>query len=505
MKDNLLRGTAGSIFLLIVLTLVMLPACQSSVTKNTPTDQDLADSIAFENYRAMAKRFNQEGDSLRASGDYPAAMARYQMSMDSAAFVGDSFAYYDSRLDLALVYERLRNPARAIELAEPTIEAYIRSGDSVRIGRGYSTLAGFYGQAGLQEKSLEAARKGFEILRSQGDLIHRCAAFNQMAFVYSDAGQWAEALPLLDSALLLMQASGVLDQLPSMYLNIGNCHRKLEHWTEARQYLNLAEKEAARNAQRHVRAVALDRLSQLAESTGDNAGALKLYRQSVALKDTIFREENAASLRELETSYATKEKEQQYLVLQAEYEAELNRRNMILILMLVGAAGFTLLGLRWRQKLKRSRLKLERNQKNLQEFAQLLLAKNTRLTELEETLGAREKSAELPAAQATESESAEQPEGWYNSRILTDSDWELFKNYFERGNPGYLYRLRTQFPKLSSAEERLLLLIKLNFTSQEAAATLGISKESIKKGRQRLRKRLGLNPDQDLELFIRQF
>ncbi len=488
-----------------LLTILILPACRPSSQGARQIDPQIADSIAFENYRALAKQLNQEGDSLRASGDYPAAMARYQMSMDSAAFVGDSFAYYDSRLDLACVYERLRNPARSVELAEPTLEAFIRSGDSSRIGRAYSTLAGFYIQAGMAEKSLDASRKGFEILRSQGDLIHRCAAYNQMAFVYSDAGQWAEALPLLDSALMLMQASGVLDQLPSMYLNIGNCHRKMEQWDEARRYLTLAEKEAAQNMQRHVRAVALDRLSQLSESTGDAAGALKLYRQSASLKDSIFREENAASLRELETSYAAKEKEQQYQVLQAEYQAELNRRNMILVLMLAGAVIFTFAGLRWRQKLKRSRQKLEQNQKTLQEFAQLLLAKNARLTELEEMLGGKEKNSEEDSAEKAAGESGEQMEGWYNSRILTDSDWELFKSYFERGNPGYLYRLRTQFPKLSSAEERLLLLIKLNFTSQEAAATLGISKESIKKGRQRLRKRLGLSPDQDLEQFIRQF
>ena len=45
------------------------------------------------------------------------------------------------------------------------------------------------------------------------------------------------------------------------------------------------------------------------------------------------------------------------------------------------------------------------------------------------------------------------------------------------------------------AEERLFLFIKLNLTSQEAAAMLRISVDGVKKTRNRLRKRLGLGED----------
>jgi len=91
----------------------------------------------------------------------------------------------------------------------------------------------------------------------------------------------------------------------------------------------------------------------------------------------------------------------------------------------------------------------------------------------------------------------------YNNRILTDTDWELFKKRFEQSYPGFLLRLRTRFPEMSSAEERLFLLIKINLNGQEIANILGITANAVKKSRQRLRKRLELTPENDLEAFVK--
>jgi DNA-directed RNA polymerase specialized sigma24 family protein len=93
----------------------------------------------------------------------------------------------------------------------------------------------------------------------------------------------------------------------------------------------------------------------------------------------------------------------------------------------------------------------------------------------------------------------------YNQRILTDADWTIFKNHFEKVYPGYLFRLRAAFDKLSEAEERLFLFIKLNLKTKESAAILGISVESVKKTRNRLRKRLNLAEEEHLDNFIHNF
>ena len=486
----------------------MLPgACGSGASDKSPAaESGEPENRTYEELAAHnpAAQFNQIGDSLFERAEYPAALAFYQQSMDSAAVQADSFLYYDSKLDLACVHDRLGEPNQAIEITLPVVEAFIRSGDSSRVGRAYAALAGFYVKAKMPDKSWEASRKGFEILKQYGDEIHRCAAYNQMAFNYSDQGRWDLALPLLDTALQLMEASGILNQRPGMRLNLGDCHRNLRHWTDAQRLISAAASEADSLGQAHVYARALERLSEIAEATGNPVLALKLFRQADDIRDSIFTAEKTQHLQTLELTFQTREKEQEIRLLRAEKAA----RDAWQYLLLAGLLFFCAAGgyagyLLW-SKLRNARQHLAQHQQDLLDYAQLLLAKNTRLTELEQALQ-QQTNAAVPAV-GIDSETAafnEPPESLYNNRILTDADWDTFKQRFERGHPGFLLQLRTRYPELSGAEERLFLLIKIGLNSQEVANTLGITLNAVKKGRQRLRKRLGLPAETDLEQFVR--
>ncbi|MDX1471850.1 MAG: hypothetical protein R3213_10165, partial [Flavobacteriaceae bacterium] len=64
-------------------------------------------------------------------------------------------------------------------------------------------------------------------------------------------------------------------------------------------------------------------------------------------------------------------------------------------------------------------------------------------------------------------------------------------------------RLKQRFPKLSKTEERLCSLIRLRIDSKEIATLQNITLSSLNTSRYRLRKKLNLNGDQDLDDFIR--
>ncbi|MEJ7678709.1 MAG: helix-turn-helix transcriptional regulator [Segetibacter sp.] len=91
-----------------------------------------------------------------------------------------------------------------------------------------------------------------------------------------------------------------------------------------------------------------------------------------------------------------------------------------------------------------------------------------------------------------------------STTILTENDWQHFRNLFEQVHPGFLYRLREKFTDLSPAEIRLLMLIKLALSSREMANMLGISIESVRKSRYRVRKKLKLEEESNLEVLIQQ-
>jgi hypothetical protein len=87
--------------------------------------------------------------------------------------------------------------------------------------------------------------------------------------------------------------------------------------------------------------------------------------------------------------------------------------------------------------------------------------------------------------------------------IVTEEDWERFKNTFQEVYPTFFASLRYRFPSITASELRLSALIKMNLSLKEAADMLGISSESVKKSRYRLKKRLGLVDEEPLEEFIK--
>lgn len=89
--------------------------------------------------------------------------------------------------------------------------------------------------------------------------------------------------------------------------------------------------------------------------------------------------------------------------------------------------------------------------------------------------------------------------------ILTSTDWADFKLSFNNNYPDFINRLRTAFPELTESEERLFLLIKLRLNTKEISNVLGISASSVKKTRNRLRKKLPLSIDDKLNTFIHHF
>ena len=73
-----------------------------------------------------------------------------------------------------------------------------------------------------------------------------------------------------------------------------------------------------------------------------------------------------------------------------------------------------------------------------------------------------------------------------------DREWENFKLYFEKVHVGFFENLKQQYPELSLLELRHCALIRLNLSISETATILGISAESVKTARFRMRKKMTL-------------
>jgi hypothetical protein len=87
-------------------------------------------------------------------------------------------------------------------------------------------------------------------------------------------------------------------------------------------------------------------------------------------------------------------------------------------------------------------------------------------------------------------------------QILTEDDWKSFKLAFESVHPGFFSKLQYHYPDITVSELRLAALIKLKLSLKESAAMLGISAESVKKSRYRLKKKLEVPDSENVDDFI---
>ena len=91
-----------------------------------------------------------------------------------------------------------------------------------------------------------------------------------------------------------------------------------------------------------------------------------------------------------------------------------------------------------------------------------------------------------------------------NAHIMTEENWEKFKRLFDKVYIGFFDNLKRRIPDhtLTAADNRVLVLTKLQLGNAEMAHLLGITLEGVKKAKQRLRKKIGLGTEETLHDFV---
>lgn len=212
-------------------------------------------------------------------------------------------------------------------------------------------------------------------------------------------------------------------------------------------------------------------------------------------RDSIQNTERARQVAVLDYDYQLERKDEEIGNLKQQQAWERTRRNLLglalllALLLLLGAGFFVRRVIRdKRQALAEGQAALQRYVRQLREKTMLMEEMSRQLMLVQERAVARQASSDLALAMS--------------SPILTDDDWIEFKTIFDKVHSGFFYQLKSAFPDLTPAEIRLSALLKLRLSTREIAALLAISPESVSKTRYRLRKKLQLPAEEDLEGFI---
>lgn len=90
-----------------------------------------------------------------------------------------------------------------------------------------------------------------------------------------------------------------------------------------------------------------------------------------------------------------------------------------------------------------------------------------------------------------------------NTHYGGKKEWEEFRIRFEEINPYFRKRFLEKYPNISQGDLDFVCFMKMGMSSKHIARVTGMLPESIKKKRHRLRGKMNLSPDIDLEKVIR--
>jgi ligand-binding sensor domain-containing protein len=89
-----------------------------------------------------------------------------------------------------------------------------------------------------------------------------------------------------------------------------------------------------------------------------------------------------------------------------------------------------------------------------------------------------------------------------NQNFSSEKEWAEFHVNFNRVHQGFAESLKSRFRDLTLNDLRLCALYRVGIPSKDIAEAMGISQTSVKMARYRLRKKLGLNPEEDISEFL---
>lgn len=498
---------------------------------------DIADNVYLNQGTIAAERYLQVLESSLAEGedklfkvlyarwgailfnqrDFESAAVKFQQSLIHAKNIGDSLGMAGVYLNLGSVHIQMSQPEEGYKYYQ-LVEKIIDREDKTKplVGSLYNNL-GLVLMDSYQNvaESRVFLKQALEIMQSLKDTVHQANVEMNLAENYLYSNEAIQAWSYYKSSLEKIKHREnkvrpyfILEFHLTNYTMNGSQVSKAV--LDSLDGLILADRDWGRYCQIH------EKLSKYYKAQG-------LYKQALAHKEQVFigYEEQEKTEEKIHTAQLR----EYHKVLNDENEAVLSskeaqivqqRKRMLIYLafgaiLLVVSVLLMLLVRRKKVHVKVLKEKLSLQEQKAEMADALghknreLMANATRLTEANQTMQQtidRLKKLQLttPGKAKTEKE--------INAIVqelkmeLNSSTWDEFEQRFTSINSDFYKNLQNDFPNLTANEKRIAAFVKMELSSREISVLTKQSINSIDVAKSRLKKKLGLQADDQLSTFI---
>ncbi|MCB0595020.1 MAG: tetratricopeptide repeat protein [Lewinellaceae bacterium] len=468
----------------------------------------------------VANAYSNLANLLQITGNWVASVENYLKALKLFEEIGLQNGVGTTLYNIGVLYYDNGRDSLAVDYFFQAEDILRQGSDSLYLAQVLTSIADHYSRQEKWQDGEQALLEALSIFESFQFPVGIATACNRLGGIYLHYGQLGQAEQYLGRAYQLAETMSSDQETGWTLMNKarlakerGQYQTALEH---ARRSLGIFEELGMKDNiyQAH------ELLSDIHAAFGYYELALEAHRTYNILKDSFITNQVNRQISELQVAYDTEKKDKEIVTLQQEAQLLQLRYTLLagtlLAALLIGGLFYNRQRLKHRKdrqlreqeqrleaerlrtaKLEKEQLQSELNHKKQELAAQVLhlCRKNEMLLSIREQLDNLEGSA-------TTAQKAQSLSRQISRDLSSDEDWEAFLESFRSVHRDFFGHLAREYPSLTTNEIRLASLMKLNLSTKEIATLLNITPDGVKKARYRLRKKMALDSEVNIQDFI---
>jgi tetratricopeptide (TPR) repeat protein len=484
--------------LIVALVVLLTAACnQKNTTSIDSRKVKSQETISAENETDL-------GNHQWIMGNYQEALRYFSEAYKKVKKSGDKKTTATLLNNLGLVHWRLNDNEAAMECYNEAAQLAEEIGMKRLLGLTHTNRALILKEQRLFELAFEHNNKAIELFLEINEPRDLAIAYNNQGQIYRFSEQLDPALKYYHLSLNECKKIDYKEGMATAWQNISTIYNQkgdaYKAFEAARKCLNLSKQL---NSKVRISESYLE-LSRNHERFEQPDSALYYYKKHYEVEKEIMNTNQSERLSEYQAKLGMEVKNLRIKNLQNEKEIATNRLWLTTFGTLAILLIITFIVYRYLSKIRFKKQQLELELHNSQQIIDIkeqelktyiidLSRKNAIINSLQE-----ETVPELEQAEASEDEIAELLE----QKILTDEDWAQFQVRFKAIYPGFFVRIKESQIPLTEAETRILVLMRLELNGKDMANILGISPQSVRVCKMRLKKKLPADKYETVEDFL---
>lgn len=443
------------------------------------------------------------GNNQWQMGNYQEALKYFTKAYKEVKKTGDEPEMATLLNNLGLVHWRLENNTAAMECYTEAAQLAEKHNLKRLLGLTYTNRALIYKEQRNFKPAFEHNNKAIAIFKELNQPRDLAIAYNNQGQIYRYGKNLDPALTFYKLSLDVCQKIGYKEGIATAYQNLGTVYTlkgdDIKALDAARKCLSIS---LTLNSKVRI-SEAYEELAKNHEKFGRADSALYYYKKHSDTKQALLEANQSDLLSRYQANLGMEVKNLRIQNLQNEKQIAANRLWFIAIgifMLLLIAAFFVY---RYLSKIRFNKRQLELELENSKQIIDIreqelktyiidLSQKNTIISRLQ---------GDIPEEETTP-EATPEVADLLEQKILTDDDWEKFKTRFKAIYPVFFTRIKESGIALTEAEVRVLVLMRLELNSKEMAGILGISPQSVRVCKMRLRKKLPPEKYETVEDFL---